>query len=191
MGIVIGIASILVSGILCTTYISPEAEQPTCSVQGSKQAYNSFKMQLGSRTRVGGINGLNRGWWHGRLCSVDDDCKHLAQAIVYEARGESREGRLAVGTVVLNRVGSGIYPNTIGGVLSQPYQFSYKKDMHKQSTPTEKDWDKAYKDAYYLLNSSTPENLEGVMWYHAKHITPYWSSRLTQTTRIGGHYFYK
>ena len=44
--------------------------------------------------------------------SVDDDCKHLAQAIVYEARGESRV------TVILNRVGSGLYPNTIGGVLS-------------------------------------------------------------------------
>ena len=52
--------------------------------------------------------------------------------------------------------------------------------MHKQSTPTEKDWDKAYKDAYYLLNSSTPENLEGVMWYH---ITPYWSMAYTDKDR--------
>ena len=53
-----------------------------------------------------------------------DDLTKLAAIIYCEAGGEPYEGQLAVGTVVMNRVASPKYPNTIEEVLMQPYQFT-------------------------------------------------------------------
>ena len=53
-----------------------------------------------------------------------DDRTLLASIIYCEAGGEPYEGKLAVGAVVINRVLSSRYPNTISGVIYQPYQFS-------------------------------------------------------------------
>lgn len=55
---------------------------------------------------------------------ADDDLTKLAAIIYCEAGGEPYEGQLAVGTVVMNRVASSKYPNTVEGVITQPYQFS-------------------------------------------------------------------
>lgn len=55
---------------------------------------------------------------------TDADAIMLAKLIYAEARGESTEGKIAVGTVVMNRVNSSRYPNTISGVITQPYQFA-------------------------------------------------------------------
>lgn len=53
-----------------------------------------------------------------------DDLTKLAAIIYCEAGGEPYEGQLAVGTVVMNRVASPRFPDTIEEVLMQPYQFS-------------------------------------------------------------------
>ena len=53
-----------------------------------------------------------------------DDLTKLAAIIYCEAGGEPYEGQLAVGTVVMNRVASSKYPDTIEEVLMQPYQFT-------------------------------------------------------------------
>lgn len=56
--------------------------------------------------------------------SVYSDVELLAAMIYREANMEPWEGKVAVGNVVMNRIASGLYPNTMIGVLSQPYQFS-------------------------------------------------------------------
>lgn len=48
----------------------------------------------------------------------------LAALIYCEAGGESYEGQLAVGSVVMNRVRSQAYPNSVSGVIYQGGQFS-------------------------------------------------------------------
>ena len=48
----------------------------------------------------------------------------LANLIYCEAGGEPYAGQLAVGAVVINRVLSSVYPNTVTGVIYQKYQFS-------------------------------------------------------------------
>lgn len=53
-----------------------------------------------------------------------NDLLRLAAIIYCEAGGEPYEGQLAVGSVVMNRVASSKYPNTIEEVLMQPYQFT-------------------------------------------------------------------
>ena len=54
----------------------------------------------------------------------DEEIWLLAAVIDWEAGWESYEGKLAVANVVLNRVRSSAYPNTISGVVYAPYQFS-------------------------------------------------------------------
>lgn len=62
---------------------------------------------------------------------LDGDIKRMAAIIWCEARGESYEGQVAVGTVVMNRVESSRFPNTIEGVISQKGQFSpYKSGKY-------------------------------------------------------------
>lgn len=124
-------------------------------------------------------------------CNIDEDCRLVAQAIVYEARGEPRLGRMAVAKVVINRVKDKRFPDSVEGVLSQPYQFSYRRDMHKQAVPTKEDWEKAYIDAYTVLNGEAPLDMEGVLWYHTKTVKPEWRKSLTKANTIGNHYFYK
>lgn len=55
---------------------------------------------------------------------ADGDLKLLANIIYCEAGGEPYEGKLAVGAVVINRVRSAVYPNTVVGVIYQKSQFS-------------------------------------------------------------------
>lgn len=62
---------------------------------------------------------------------LDGDIKRMAAIIWCEARGESYEGQVAVGTVVMNRVESPRFPNTIEGVIKQKGQFSpYKSGKY-------------------------------------------------------------
>ena len=62
---------------------------------------------------------------------LDGDIKRMAAIIWCEARGESYEGQVAVGTVVMNRVESPRFPNTIEEVIKQKGQFSpYKSGKY-------------------------------------------------------------
>lgn len=60
-----------------------------------------------------------------KLAEFREDEIYLLAAIIHcEARGESYEGQVAVGAVVLNRVNSSLFPNTIKDVIYQKGQFS-------------------------------------------------------------------
>lgn len=59
-----------------------------------------------------------------KVSSSEGDLAMLAALIQCEAWGESSDGKLAVGSVVLNRVNSSAYPNTVVGVIYQSGQFT-------------------------------------------------------------------
>lgn len=87
------------------------------------------------------------------------DIALLARLIHAEARGESYTGQVAVGAVVLNRVKSSSFPNTISGVIYQPYAFTCVQDGQINLSPNStslsaaKDamngWDPSYGSLYY------------------------------------------
>ena len=87
------------------------------------------------------------------------DIALLARLIHAEARGESYTGQVAVGAVVLNRVKSSSFPNTISGVIYQPYAFTCVQDGQINLSPNQtslnaaKDamngWDPSYGSLYY------------------------------------------
>lgn len=65
---------------------------------------------------------------------IDVDTKQhkcLTEVIYYEARGDTKEGKLAVADVVLNRVKHPYFPNTICKVVYQKNQFSWTKSKYK------------------------------------------------------------
>ena len=112
----------------------------------------------------------------------------LARAINGEARGEPYEGQVAVGAVILNRVKSSKFPNTIAGVIYQPGAFTAVSDgqinvpidskatVVKAAQDALNGWDPTG-GAIYYFNPNTATN----KWI--------WSRPLTKV--IGKHRFCK
>lgn len=88
---------------------------------------------------------------------VSTDMANLLARLIYaEARGENYTGQVAVGVVVLNRVESSQFPNTIAGVIYQKGQFSSVTDGQiNLSVPKDSS---AYKAAKEAINGSDPTN---------------------------------
>lgn len=68
--------------------------------------------------------------------TANNNVNLLARAISGEARGEPYEGQVAVGAVILNRVNSSQFPNTISGVIYQSGAFDSVKDGQINMEPT-------------------------------------------------------
>lgn len=125
-------------------------------------------------------------------CSMDADCSLIAEAIVWEARGESYEGQHAVASVILNRVDHQNFPDTINGVIYQRRQFSYIGDKHKQETPTNSDWSLAYEIAYMSL-FGLARNTDALFYLNPNKVKviPKWAREFQLVATIGRHEFYK
>lgn len=67
----------------------------------------------------------------------EEDLYWLSHVICGEAQYYSRECQVAVGSVVLNRVNSSRYPNTLEGVITQRHQYACYRDGNFHRTPTE------------------------------------------------------
>ncbi|MEM9170809.1 MAG: cell wall hydrolase [Pseudomonadota bacterium] len=121
----------------------------------------------------------------------------LAQAIYYEARSEPRAGRLAVADVVLNRVASRRYPNTVCGVVFQGStrrtgcQFSFTCDGSMRARINQKHWSRADDLAGAVLAGVRVPVTRQATHYHANYVNPSWAARLTPTATIGTHKFYR
>lgn len=115
----------------------------------------------------------------------------LAKAIYFEARGESLEGQLAVAEVILNRVQSPRYPDTICQVVTQPWQFSFiRRGKFPRPRTGSEAWHRALAIADIAQNRLATTLAPNVLWYHANYVSPSWGKRLTRFSQIGAHIFY-
>lgn len=111
------------------------------------------------------------------------DVKCLATAIFHEANAESVKGQIAVANVIMNRVESKDFPNSVCGVISQKSQFSwYNKTKHKYTNET-------LAIARKMLNNRQ-DNTNGALFFHSGK-NPYWTRKMKMTKQIGNHKFYK
>jgi spore germination cell wall hydrolase CwlJ-like protein len=123
------------------------------------------------------------------------DC--LAQAIYYEARGESQRGQIAVAEVIMNRVRSGAYPNSVCGVVYQGShrstgcQFTFTCDGSLNQRPRGRAWDRAQRVATAVMSGYTRPITQGATHYHTHAVNPVWNSGLVETTNIESHVFYR
>ena len=122
----------------------------------------------------------------------------LAEAIYFEARGESDEGQAAVAQVVLNRAASGLYPSTVCGVVYQNRhrwhgcQFSFACEGRSLRVTEPEAWRNALRIAAEVRNGKTYlSDIAGSTHYHANYVRPRWARRLEKMDVIGHHVFYK
>lgn len=122
----------------------------------------------------------------------------LATAIYFEARSEPERGQVAVGQVILNRVNSDAFPDTICGVVYQgeekrnACQFSFACDGLPETAKNRRAWRKASEIAEKVLQG---QNLIGAIrtatYYHANYTDPSWARKLKRLATIGRHVFYR
>jgi hypothetical protein len=126
----------------------------------------------------------------------------LAQAIYHEARGESRDGQLAVANVIINRAMSRKYPSTICGVVFQnadrgryKCQFTFACDGRSDMGRDRTAWNRSIQmaeDAFYEFQKGERPGVvpNSVMFYHTTAVAPNWSHKFRRVAAIGSHIFY-
>jgi len=127
----------------------------------------------------------------------DRERRCLAIAIYFEARGESERGQVAVGQVILNRVRSPLFPETICGVVYQGQmhpgcQFSFTCDGKTDIPRNDRQWAQAQNIAKRITAGELwlPE-VGYSTYYHANYVNPYWAGSMSRIDTIGRHIFYK
>ena len=115
---------------------------------------------------------------------ISADHRLLSRLVYAEARGESYKGQVAVAAVVLNRVASASFPNTISGVIYQSGAFSCVSNGSINNTPD----GSAIRAALDALNGWDPTG--GCLYYYNPRATDdRWIRTRTVKTVIGNHSF--
>lgn len=116
----------------------------------------------------------------------DSDIKLMANAVYGEARGEPYIGQVAVAAVILNRINSSAFPNTVSGVIFEPGAFTAVSDGQIWLTPNETA-NKAVKDAIAGWDPSGG----AIYYFNPNTATSAWIWSRPQIKKIGDHIFCK
>ncbi|MGE5260705.1 MAG: cell wall hydrolase [Actinomycetota bacterium] len=115
-----------------------------------------------------------------------DERTCLVRAMYFESNRSSRDGLIAVGTVVMNRVASPRFPNTVCGVVGQPGQFAYGV-LTNPLNPRELPLVERTADA--ILAGERYKPIGDAMWFHVASLQiPY---RVEYMAVAGGNAFYR
>ena len=115
----------------------------------------------------------------------------LARAIYFEAGNESEQGRIAVGKVIVNRVNSGKFANSICGVVYQrtgkqcQFTFACVKNAVVRS---EEQYANSLVAAELIMLGFGKDITNNAEFFNNR---PFRDKRLVHTAKIGGHYFYR
>ncbi len=120
------------------------------------------------------------------VATRDRDC--MARVMYFESIRSSDEGMLAVGTVVMNRVESSKYPNSVCAVIGQPNQFA--PGALSKPMPAGKSRDRAYHIADQVLSGKRHRGVGKAMFFHTAGRT-YSYSNMHYVTVAGGNAFYE
>jgi spore germination cell wall hydrolase CwlJ-like protein len=137
--------------------------------------------------------------------SVQTDC--LAQAIYFEGGNQTVMGMAAIGHVIMNRVESTRFPDTVCAVVHQGprgggpitrhrCQFSYFCDGKSDVFPISNNIaeveaaDMATATANRIMYGIVADMTDGADHYHANYVTPGWADGLNYQSTIGDHLFY-
>ncbi len=159
----------------------------------TKEAVKSFQRKngltadgiVGAKTQK--ALGMNTGGSSNVTSNYSDaDVNLLARLIYGEARGESYVGQVAVGAVVMNRIKSPSFPNTMSGVIYQKYAFTAVDDGQINLAPN----DTARRAAKDAMNGWDP-SYGAIYYYNPVTATSSWIFSRQTTVTIGRHVFAK
>ncbi|WP_338551448.1 cell wall hydrolase [Paenibacillus sp. KS-LC4] len=108
----------------------------------------------------------------------------LARIIFAESRGEPFKGQVAVGAVVMNRLASSQFPDTLQGIIEQPGAFTAVDDGQYQLKPDSI----AYKAAVEAVAGNDP-TFGALYYFNPKTATSSWIWTRKQIVQIGNHIF--
>ncbi len=121
----------------------------------------------------------------------------LSEALYFEARGETVKGQFAVAEVIMNRVDSARYPDTVCGVINQgtgrkyACQFTYTCDGRAEVITEKATYARLRKIAKLMLSDMPKSLTKGATHYHTTAVKPKWSRIFPRTATIGVHHFYR
>lgn len=116
--------------------------------------------------------------------STSRDTQLLARLIEGEAADEPYSGKVAVGAVILNRIKSSAFPNTMAGVVYQPLAFESVSNGQYTRPLTQE----SIKAARQAMSGWDPTGGATFFWNPTKRVSPWiWSRSII--TRIGDHVF--
>jgi len=128
---------------------------------------------------------------------VKGELECLALTIYFEARGESNEGKRAVGHVVMNRAQHPLFPREIcqvvrqgGDKLRYRCQFSWWCDGRSDQPRDSRAWTESRALARRVYWDYSLDPTAGALWYHANYVKPSWRRDLMPGPKIGRHVFY-
>lgn len=132
---------------------------------------------------------------------AEDNERCLTEAIYFEAGGETFIGQLAVGTVIMKRVESSRFPNSVckvvragkywkGNPVRNACQFSYWCDGKSESIEDYQDLE-ATNAALLVMQGVRLWHVRGATHYHASYVHPSWARQMKRTAIIGKHIFYR
>lgn len=163
---------------------------------------NRFSGFLGFKTRtkqapVEGVS-FTKAWLDEQpKATGGDNFACLAEALYFEARGETVKGQFAVAEVIMNRVKSAQFPNSLCSVINQgtgrryQCQFTYTCDGHEEVIREKRAYARVAKVAKLVIDGAAPDLTQGATYYHTTAVRPRWSRSFTKTMRIGVHLFYR
>lgn len=124
-------------------------------------------------------------------CKRSRECSKMAEALVYEARGESMLGAVAVAYVIVERTQNPErWPKTVRGVVAQKNQFSYTTRRQKVK-PKPEDWERAYIASYQVLHGEVENPIGKSDHYHTLKVKPKWTKKMQYVATVGKHKFYR
>ncbi|MBY0087672.1 cell wall hydrolase [Brevibacillus brevis] len=169
----IQILPVLDSATAPSEQVSKKEKTPTTSAAAVKR--KSVQVSRDSRPKV---------VRNGKVKVSERDMELLARLVYAEGRGEPYEGQVAIAAVVLNRVASDNFPNTVREVIYAPNAFSPVHDgnlTHKLNESTRK----AVQDA---VNGKDPSN-GSLYFFNPDTATSKWIWSRPVTVEIGNHRF--
>lgn len=108
-----------------------------------------------------------------------------------ESRGQGVKGMQAVTWVVLNRTKHPSYPSTPCAVIYAPFQFEWTRNGKTPQIKEKDAYTQAERVVEGVLSGKLKDNTNSSTHFHSTRVKPKWASRLSYTTTIGSHCFYK
>jgi len=128
--------------------------------------------------------------------ALDDSITCLARTVYWEAKGADAEDMAAVASVVLNRLGSEGFPDTICGVVKQGVeskacQFSWWCDGRPDQVEEPQRYGIAKEIARKALNQQLKDSTGGALYFHDRNVRPDWAKAYRRTAQTQHFLFYK
>jgi spore germination cell wall hydrolase CwlJ-like protein len=192
MGTRLGSAAIAIAGALALSACA--GQQPTTIATASDES-DATQLQSKPPQIASLYTGLPKPREPEPIELSDADFNCLVEAIYFEAGAEDPIGQRAVAHVILHRVKSPRFPETVCGVVhdsnSRGCQFSYWCDGRSDAMSSDERWAKSKQAADEVLSGNYPDVTKGALFYHAYFVKPRWSRKMTRTATVGGHIFYR